>query len=469
MPTLTAADATYRVLVVDDDDSYAAVVAEWLRESGHHVDVQTSPEGGLARAQDEPYDVILLDLAMPRVDGLSFIQQLDGAQRPEVIVLSGGITVRSAVQAMKLGAFDCVPKTDTFDSVDVLVRRAGEAHRRDRELALLTRRVERQAAGPELIAQSPAMLEILAVLGDVAASNVSILLTGESGTGKDVLARQVHRLSGRAAGPFVDVNCAALSESLLEAELFGYEKGAFTGAAATTRGLAEAADGGTLFLDEVAEMPTPLQAKLLRMTEDRTLYRVGGRQRIRVDIRIVAASNRDLAREIAGGRLREDLYYRLAGVEIRVPPLRERPQDVAPLAEHYLRRAVRQAGRGPAIISPAAMAALAAYRWPGNIRELRNLMDRMALMIRSSSLEPSHLPADVLAGQSVAAPGTATPPPSPSLKEMERMQIQKVLDEEDWHHRRASIRLGLPPRTLYRKIRAYGLSRPRRDEPTTTG
>src|SRR6185503_20259121 len=219
-------------------------------------------------------------------------------------------------------------KTDGFESLDVLVCKAGEAHRRDRALELLTRRVERQTTSSELIAESGALKEILRVLEDVAASNVSVLLTGESGTGKDVLARHVHRLSTRAAGPFVDVNCAALSESLLEAELFGYEKGAFTGATATTRGLVEAADGGTLFLDEVAEMAPALQAKLLRMTEDRTLYRVGGRQRIRVDIRIVAATNRDLTKEVAGGRLREDLYYRLAGVEIRVPPLRERPEDV---------------------------------------------------------------------------------------------------------------------------------------------
>jgi DNA-binding NtrC family response regulator len=464
MATSGPARSSYRVLVVDDDTMYASVVAEWLREAGHHVDVQTSPEGGLTQAQDESYDVILLDLAMPRLDGLSFIQRLDGHQRPEVIVLSGGITVRSAVEAIKLGAYDCLPKTDTFDALDVVVCKAGEAHRRDRTLELLGRRVDRQSASPELIAESPALQEILGVLADVAPSNVSVLLTGESGTGKDVLAHQVHRLSTRAAGPFVDVNCAALSESLLEAELFGYEKGAFTGAAATTRGLVEAADGGTLFLDEVAEMAPPLQAKLLRMTEDRTLYRVGGRQRIRVDIRIVAATNRDLTREVAGGRLREDLYYRLAGVEIRVPPLRQRQEDVAPLARHFLQRAVRQAGRGPTAISPDAMATLAAYRWPGNVRELRNLMDRIALSVRSPTLERSHLPADVLQGAPAAAASPvdeATAAPA-SLKELERAQIQKVLDEEGWHHGRAATRLGLAPRTLYRKIRAYGLARPKR-------
>jgi DNA-binding NtrC family response regulator len=455
--------APLRVLVVDDDAAYADLVADWLRNASHEVDVENSAEAGLLQAQEEPYDVILLDLNMPGLDGLAFIRRLESQHRPEVIVVSGGITVRSAVEAMKLGAFDCIPKTDAMETLDILVRKAAEAHRRDRRLELLSRRIDHQsAAAPDLITQSPRMLEILEVLRDVAASNVSVLLTGESGTGKDLLARQVHRLSPRSAGPFVDVNCAALSESLLEAELFGYEKGAFTGATVTTPGLAEAADGGTLFLDEVVEMPPALQAKLLRMTEDRTLYRVGGRQRIRVDIRIVAATNRDLPKEIAAGRLREDLYYRLAGVEILVPPLRERPDDVEPLAHHYLHTAVRQAGRGPTSIARETMAALRAYRWPGNVRELRNLMERVALLVRAPVLEPAHLPHEVRHGaRPTAAPAPVAGPPH-SLKEMERSQIERALEDEGWHHGRAAARLGLPVRTLYRKIKAYGLARPDR-------
>jgi transcriptional regulator with PAS, ATPase and Fis domain len=293
-----------------------------------------------------------------------------------------------------------------------------------------------------------------------------VLVTGESGTGKELLARRLHRTSPRAAGPFVDVNCAALSPTLLEAELFGHEKGAFTGANTTRPGLVEVADGGTLFLDEVVEMPPSLQAKLLRMTEDRTLYRVGGRQRIHVDIRIVAATNRDLVKEIAEGRVREDLYYRLAGVEIRVPPLRERPEDVEPLARHYLGLAARQAGRGPTEISAEAMRLLAAYRWPGNVRELRNVMERSAWTVRSPVLEARALPADVLANSMRSAPagGAAAPAREAggelSLRDMERLRIQEVLDEERWHHARAAARLGMPVRTLYRKIKAFGLSRP---------
>jgi DNA-binding NtrC family response regulator len=450
-----------RVLIIDDDPSYAGMAAEWLRQERHEVTVENSPEGGLARAIEEPFDVVLLDLKMPGMDGMDLIRKLPGDERPEVIILSGEITVRSAVEAMKLGAFDCIPKTEGIETVEVLVRKAGEQHRRKRDLDLLSRRIEHQSTAPDLIARSPKIREILRVLEDIAASNVSVLLTGETGTGKDLLGRLIHRRSPRASGPFVDVNCAALSESLLESELFGYEKGAFTGALTTRPGLVEAADGGTLFLDEVAEMPPALQAKLLRTTENRTLYRVGGRQRIRVDLRIVAATNRDIPREIASGRLREDLYYRLAGVELVVPPLRERPEDVEPLCEFFLKAAVRQFGRGPERVSPAALDALRSYRWPGNVRELKNLIERTALLAHAPAIDVVHLPAELTGGVKVAPPAPGvTAPTDGSLKDLERVQILRVLDEEGWHRARAANRLGLPVRTLYRKIKHYKLVRP---------
>ena len=291
---------------------------------------------------------------------------------------------------------------------------------------------------------------------------MSVLLTGESGTGKELLAHALHERSPRAKGPFVEVNCAALSESLLEAELFGHEKGAFTGAVSARPGLVETADNGTLFLDEVAEMPPALQAKLLRTTEDRSLYRVGGRQKIRVDIRIIAATNRNLAKEIDAGRFRQDLYYRLAGVEVLVPPLRERPEDIEPLATNYLRTAARQAGRGPTQFSPDAFDAMARYGWPGNVRELRNLTERLALLVEGPAVLLTHLPPEIAAPtsghSSVVAAGADVAP----LKELERQQIQRVLDEENWHRARAASRLGVPVRTLYRKIRAYHLQRPGR-------
>jgi DNA-binding NtrC family response regulator len=451
-----------RVLVVDDDVQYGSAVGEWLSLAGHHVEVARTPEEGLARVLEESFDVVLLDLLMPRMDGLAFMRRLPQDNRPEIIIVSGAITVRSAVDAVKLGAADCIPKVQDFETIDLVVQRAGEQHRRAREVRLLSRRIEHQSPPAELITRSPRMQEIVGVLERVAASNVSVLLTGESGTGKDLLARTLHQLSPRRDGPFVDVNCAALSESLLEAELFGHEKGSFTGATTARPGLAEAADGGTLYLDEVAEMPPALQAKLLRMTEDRTLYRVGGRQRIRVDIRIVAATNRQIASEIASGQLREDLYYRLAGVEIVVPPLRERPEDVEPLALHYLRQATRQAGRGPTLVTPEAVAALRNYRWPGNVRELRNLMERLALLVSEDDIRADHLSQAILGG-AVAGNGGGVPAPSRgelSLKQMERERIRSVLAEESWHHLRAAERLGMPVRTLYRKIKAYSIARP---------
>jgi DNA-binding NtrC family response regulator len=457
--------ASFRVLVVDDDTAYAGVVAQWLREAGHATEVVRTGAAALARVQEAAFDVLLLDAAMAGLDSHSVMVRLDPETRPAVIVVSEEITIRSAVEAMKLGAFDCIPKTDSLEALDVLVRKAGAARRRQHDLELASRSVGHQnAPGPDFIARSPRVRAILDLLGDVAASNVSVLLTGESGTGKDLLARQIHRLSPRANGPFIDVNCAALPESLLEAELFGYEKGAFTGAAAMTPGLAESADGGTLFLDEVAEMPPGLQAKLLRMTEDRTLYRVGGRQRIRLDIRIVAATNRDIKEAITRGRLRDDLYYRLAGVEITMPPLRDRKEEIEPLARHYLLLAARQSGRGPSSIAPDALAALIDYRWPGNVRELRNLMERTAIVVRSAVLQRSDLPPEIARPRSAAVVGVLSAP-AHSLKEIERSQIQKILEEENWHRERAATRLGVPLRTLYRKIRSHKLAPPGRREP----
>jgi two-component system response regulator AtoC len=454
---------SFRVLVVDDEPAWGRLVSECLQEAGHHVEVAATGEAGLARVQEEAFDVVLVDMVMPGpgLDGIGFIRNLPADDRPEVIVLSGAITVRSAVEAMQLGASDCVPKSQDLLTLEILVRRAGETRRRTRDLSLLSRRIEHQSAKPVFITRNTEMRAILEVLEKVAAGSVSVLLTGESGTGKELLAHELHERSPRAKGPFVEVNCAALSESLLEAELFGHEKGAFTGALSTRLGLVETADNGTLFLDEVAEMPPALQAKLLRTTEDRSLYRVGGRQKIRVDIRIVAATNRNLATEIEAGRFRQDLYYRLAGVEVNVPPLRERTEDIEPLALNYLRAAVRQAGRGPAELAPDALEAMRRYGWPGNVRELRNLTERLALLVEGPVVNASHLPREITVPQARTA--TSTLPPGTDLaplKDLEREQIQRVLDEEDWHRARAANRLGVPVRTLYRKIRAYQLVRP---------
>jgi two-component system response regulator AtoC len=454
-----------RVLVVDDERNCAEVVSAIISGDGCCVtEIATSSVEGLARALEETFDVIVLDLVMPDIDGMEFIRRLPADDRPEVIILSGLITVRSAVEAMKLGAFDCVPKSGEMHSIGVLVHKAAEARRRKRDVQLLSRRIEHQTTKTPFITHSPRMKDILDVVDKVAVSSVSVLLTGESGTGKELLARAIHERSGRASGPFVEVNCAALSETLLESELFGYEKGAFTGANSTRPGLVETADGGTLFLDEIGEMPPSLQAKLLRTTEDRSLYRVGGRQKIRVDIRIIGATNRNLARDIESGRFRQDLYYRLAGVEVMVPPLRERTEDVGPLAINYLTAAARQLGRGPKEISPDAMDAMRRYPWPGNVRELRNLTERLALLVEDSVVRLGHLPGDMRSGAPTrmmqAPPPTTVANGDLGLKDLERQRILRVLEEEGWHRGRAATRLHLPIRTLYRKIRAYDLLPP---------
>jgi two-component system, NtrC family, response regulator AtoC len=447
------------VLVVDDDAGYAALLHEYLSGAGYGVETAVTPEEGLDRVLGGGFDVLVLDLAMPRIDGLAFLRRLPHLERPEIVMLSGGLTVSSAVEAVKLGATDCLMKSGPLEDLEQAVRKACETRRAraPRPAGSLS-----AAPGPEVVplvvTRSPRILEILTVLEQVASSNASVLLTGESGTGKDLLARTIHRLSPRASGPFIDVNCAALSESLLEAELFGHERGAFTGASSTRPGLVEAASGGTLFLDEVAELAPTLQAKLLRMTEERTLYRVGGRQRIHVDIRIVAATNRDLSKEIAGGRMREDLYYRLAGVEISVPALRERPEDVEPLAFYHLRAAVLRAGRGPTDISRGAIAVLQAYRWPGNVRELRNVMDRLALLVRGEVVDAQHVE-PMLRNRRSPELAMSDAEAEPSLKDLERERITRVLHEEGWHHGRAARRLGMPLRTLYRRIKAYKLAR----------
>ncbi len=447
-----------RVLVIDDEETCAEIVADLINRGGCcQADVATSGEAGLARLQEESYDVVVLDMVMPGMDGTKFIRSLPTEDRPEIVILSGAMTVRSVIEVMKLGASDCLSKTE-LGAIELMVHKAGEARRNKRDLQLLSRRIEHHSARPPFITHNPKMQEILEVLGKVAASNVAVLLMGESGTGKELLARSLHDRSPRAGGPFVEVNCAALSESLLESELFGYEKGAFTGALTTRPGLVETAHGGTLFLDEIAEMPGALQAKLLRMTEDRSLYRVGGRQKIRIDLRIVAATNRSLTREIEQGRFREDLYYRLAGVEVLVPPLRDRTEDVEPLALNFLRAASRQAGRGPTDIAPDALESLRRYSWPGNIRELRNLTERLALLVEDTTVRASHLPPEIASARSAPKPKvSAGETEELGLKDLERQRIKDVLEEEGWHRERAASRLGLPIRTLYRKIRAYDL------------
>ncbi|MCX4247435.1 sigma-54-dependent transcriptional regulator [Paraliomyxa miuraensis] len=448
------------ILVVDDEEGIRSFLAEALLDEGHHVEQAADGEQALRALARHGFEVVLTDLKMPHLDGMGLLERLRRDQpEVEVIVLTAHGTVDTALQAMKLGAFDYLQKPLSSPAeLRLLVARAAERYRL-RGLA----EAARSEDAPRLSHGAPAMVEVESALRKVAPTEATVLLLGESGTGKEVAARAVHAWSRRAEGPFVAINCAALSENLLESELFGHEKGAFTGAAARRRGRIELAQHGTFFLDEVGELAPALQAKLLRVLQERCFERVGGTQTLRADVRWVAATNRDLLRMVSAGSFREDLYHRLAVFPVQLPPLRERPEDIAPLAESLLHRVAASLGRPYLRLDPSAVTVLRAASWPGNVRELANALERAAILADDDRIMPEHL---VMPG--AARPGAATAPPTttPStvpaapgrtLAELEREAIEQALARHDGNRRRAAEQLGIGVRTLYDKLKRYEL------------
>ncbi len=437
-----------RVLVVDDEEGVRSFIARAL--AGERLHVVTAQDGQEAAelVDHQSFHLVITDLKMPRLDGMSLLRKLrKETPETEVIVLTAHGTVDSAVEAMKLGAYDYLQKPLSGpDELRLLVRRALERRalheERDRQA-----RVSRAAA--RLVAVDPAMVAVVEQIRKVALTDASVLLTGESGTGKEVAARSIHEGSPRRDGPFVAVNCAAITESLLESEIFGHEKGAFTGATDAHRGRFELADGGTLFLDEISELAQGLQAKLLRVLEERSFERVGGSRTIAVDVRIISATNRDLAAEIAAGRFRVDLYHRLAVFPIRLPPLRERRLDILPLADHLLARIAQDLGRRGLSMTEKARAALLARDWPGNVRELRNVLERAAILAEGSELDASLIALPEPPPDTAAGGGT--------LRDIERTAIERALAATGGHRKQAAERLGIGLRTLYDKIKEFGL------------
>jgi two-component system response regulator AtoC len=443
---------TKRVLVVDDEEDIRSFIAEALESRDLEVVKARDGQEAAELCAHQEFHLVITDLTMPRLDGLSLLRKLR-AETPEteVIVLTAHGTVNNAVEAMKLGAFDYLQKPLSGpDELRLLVRRALEMG----DLRAASDRHQRsERKAPQLIAADPLSLAVAEQIRKVAATNATVLLLGESGTGKEVAARAVHSESPRSAGPFVAVNCAAITETLLESEIFGHEKGAFTGATEARRGRFELADGGTLFLDEVGELAPGLQSKLLRVLEERKFERVGGSRTVSVDVRLVAATNRDLAVEMQAGRFRADLYHRLAVFPVRLPPLRERKKDVIPLAEHLLVRIGEDLGRRGLTLSAAAKTALLARDWPGNVRELRNVLERAAILTDGKQLEVEHL------GPAVGAPAAAAAGAgsAATLKDAERAAIAAALAATGGHRKQAAERLGIGERTLYEKIKEYGL------------
>jgi len=438
-----------RVLIVDDEAGIRSFVGEVLEGEGLEVEQAADGRQAAELLERRAFHLLITDLKMPRMGGIELLRLARGSvPEMEVIVLTAHGTVDSAVEAMKLGAFDYLSKPLSGpDELRLLVRRALERRRlKDR-----AQPGTESAGADELIAADPVMSAVVTKLEKVAPTGTTVLLLGESGTGKEVAARAIHRLSPRATGPFVAVNCAAVSEQLVESEMFGHEKGAFTGAAEQRRGRFELADGGTLFLDEVGELPAGLQAKLLRVLQEQTFERVGGTRTIEVDVRVVAATNRELAQEMQAGRFREDLYHRLAVFPVRIPPLRERPADIVPLAEHLLARIGRQLGRPAIRLSAKARELIVGCPWPGNVRELGNALERAAILAGGDELTGDDIAVD-------AIPADGRPVFDGTLKELEREAIRRALAATGGHRKKAAERLGIGLRTLYDKLKEYGLS-----------
>lgn len=445
-----------KILIVDDDKATREGLALALGRD-HAVLTAADAEAALRALTDNAVDLVLTDLRMPGRDGLSLLRDII-ASHPglPVILLSAYGSVESAVEAMRDGAVDFLTKPVNLDHLELVVRRALRQKNLERQNARLRAQLAGRSALDRIIGSSETMLAVRERIEQVAPTPATVLIQGPSGTGKELVARALHALSPRADKPFVAVHCAALAPSLLESELFGHVKGAFTGATEDRKGRFEIADGGTLFLDEISEIDLATQVKLLRVLETRTVEPVGSATPVPVDIRLVAATNRDLRAWVEAGKFREDLYFRLNVVDINLPPLRERQGDLPLLCDAFVREFNPQLGRGILGVAPDAMAALAAYPWPGNVRELRNAIERMMVLAHSDHLTLEDVPRNIREGRAATAapaPEAAAAPAEPE----EATLIRRALFETHGNRTAAAKRLGIPLRTLYRRIKTYGL------------
>lgn len=439
-----------RILIVEDEDPYRQILCSRLAEKGYRPTGFRSGEEALAA--EEEWDVALIDLRLPGMNGIELLKKLKEIHpSPAVLILTGQATVDTAIEAMKLGALDYLAKPCKLAELELVIGNAYERVALERENRVLKAALRRQEEDAVLIGRSARMQEVAQLVEKVAPTDSTVLILGESGTGKEVIARALHKMSLRAAKPFIAVNCAALSESLLENELFGHEKGAFTGAIERTSGLFEAADGGTLLLDEMGDMPPALQAKLLRVLDRGEFSRVGSAKTLRTDVRVLSSTNKDLHQRIGQGLFREDLFYRLNVVTIELPPLRERREDIPLLVHHFLeKRATRRPGKVE--VTEAAMAVLMNYTWPGNVRELANVIERAVILCNDGRITPYDLSLSSAGGNGELGNQGAK---RLSLDEMERRYIEKVLREEKGNKTQAAKVLGISVRNLYRKIDSY--------------
>ncbi|MBI3890460.1 MAG: sigma-54-dependent Fis family transcriptional regulator [Candidatus Wallbacteria bacterium] len=455
---------TGRILVIDDEPGALKVTSTILKSDGHDVDVSLSPVEALRKMRETEFDCVLVDFRMPEMDGLEFLAAArEAKQMAPVIMLTAYATVKMAVEAMKRGAHNYLTKPVDFDELRILVEQAVERSQTQREIEQLRREVGERHSMVRVIGRGRKIQEVLRLVEMVADSDASVLIMGETGTGKGVVARAVHALSRRRERPFVQVDCAALPDTLLESELFGHERGAFTGAVKAREGRIERADGGTLFLDEIGNLPLELQAKLLRVLQESEFERVGGDRTLRVDVRILAATNVQLEQAVSEKRFREDLYYRLNVVPLRVPPLRERTEDIPLLAQHFLEACSKRNGKSIQSIAAPVMSAMMAYRWPGNVRELENMIERAVILATGPVLDSVGELASEQASPENAAEWEYDLPlkrlEQKVLERLERDYIAEMLRRYHGNVGLASRQSGITRRSLYEKMKLYGLKK----------
>jgi len=450
------------ILVIDDEVGVRRTVSMILEDEGYDVATASNGREGLVQALEQPADVVLCDVKMPEMDGLEFIDayKKEGGDGLIVTMTAYG-SVEMALEAMKRGAYDYIAKPFSADSVLLTLRKAEEREKLRREVGRLRRQVKTETRNPELVVKSPSMVKAVELAEKVAPHPSTVLVTGESGTGKEVIARLIHRASTRSDQPFVPVNCGAIPENLLESELFGHVRGAFTGAERDRVGLFEEANGGTLFLDEIGELPISLQVKLLRTLQDREIRRVGESVSRRVDVRIVAATSRDLKKEVEGGTFRSDLFYRLNVVNIHLPPLRHRGEEIPLLVQHFLGKYNEALGMKVEGMEPAAMNLMLAYGWPGNVRELENVIERATVLSDAPKIGVEQLPETVQNRDASGGVPDSLPEDELSVKKrtasLEKQLIRRALEITGGNRTRASDLLDLSYRALLYKIRDYGL------------
>jgi two-component system response regulator HydG len=449
-----------KILVVDDDTAHRKMLEAVLSDEGYRVSQATDGETALAAVEKQFFDLILMDLRMPRMDGLTAQQRIK-AVSPDIpiIMMTAYASVGTAVDALKAGAADYLTKPVDIEELKVIIDKALHHRRLEEENQYLKERLGDRFDLSEIIGASPAMRQMFETLALVAPSDATVLIYGESGTGKELVANALHQNSLRHEHPFIKINCAALPETLLESELFGHEKGAFTGAVARKLGRFQAADQGSIFLDEIAEMSPATQAKILRVLQEKEFEPVGGGKSVKVDVRIMAATNKKLSVEIAAGRFREDLYYRLNVVQIMVPPLRERLEDIPRLADHFVKKFAQKNRRHIKNVSPRVLDLFTRYGWPGNVRELENVTERAVILARTDTITLSDLPPAL---QALCAPidrlETQKKTPAQTLKDAEKQMILKTLEECGGNRTHAAQVLGISRRTLQLKLKEYGVN-----------